>query len=48
MLSWFGHGRAGDGMHEENERYYGLGMDAQVTVCTRNTNAMMVWARTHW
>ena len=29
-------------MQSEHEPYDGLGMDALVTVCTRNTNAMMV------
>ena len=28
----------------EHERYYGLGMDAPVTVCSWNTNVIMVWA----
>ena len=28
----------------EHERYYGLGMDARVIVCSWNTNAIMVWA----
>ena len=27
----------------EHERYYGLGMDATVTVCSWNTNVIMVW-----
>ena len=31
-------------MLSKHERYYGLGMDALVTVCSRNTNAIMVWA----
>ena len=26
------------------ERYYGLGMDALATVCSRNTNVSIVWA----
>ena len=29
-------------MHSEHERYDGLGMDALVTVCTRNTTASTV------
>ena len=41
-LLWFGHGRTIFGM--ENERYCGLGMDALVIVCSRNTNVIMVWA----
>ena len=28
----------------EHERNYGLGMDAVVTVCSWNTNGIMVWA----
>ena len=33
-------------MHSlEHERYYGSGMDALVTVCTRNTNAIMDWEK---
>ena len=31
-------------MLQEDERYYGLGMDALVAVCSRNTNAIMVLA----
>ena len=27
----------------EHERYYGLGMDALVTVCSRNTSVRMQW-----
>ena len=33
-----------DRMLLEHEGYYGLGMDAPVTVCSRNTNVIMVWA----
>ena len=43
---WFGHGCSGDRMLLEHERNYGLGMDALVTVCSRNTNVTMVLART--
>ena len=43
-LLWFGHGCSSDRMLLEHERYYGLGMDAPVTVCSRNTNVIMVWA----
>ena len=32
----------------EHEGDYGLGMDAMVTVCSWNTNAIMVWAWMHW
>ena len=31
-------------MLSKHERYYGLGMDALVTVCSRNRNVIMVWA----
>ena len=43
-LLWFGHGCYSAGMLLEHERYYGLGMDAPVTVCSWNTNVIMVWA----
>ena len=43
-LLWFGHGCSGYRMHSEHERCYGLGMDALVIGCTRNTNVVMVWA----
>ena len=32
----------------EHERNYGLGMDALVTVCSWNTNGIMVWAWMLW
>ena len=32
----------------EHERYYGLGMDALVIVCSWNTNVAMVWACMLW
>ena len=41
-LLWFGHGCYSDRMLLEHERYYGLGMDAPVTVCSWNTNVIMV------
>ena len=41
---WFGHGCSGHRMLWEHERDYGLGMDALVTVCSGNTNGIMVWA----
>ena len=47
-LAWFGHGRIGNRMLSEHERYHGLGMDALATVCSRNTNIIMVWAWPHW
>ena len=47
-LSWFGHGHSGHHMLLEHERYYGLGMDAVVTVCSWNTNVIMVWAWMLW
>ena len=47
-LLWFGHGCSGHRMLFEHERYYGLGLDALVIVCSRNTNVIMVWARMLW
>ena len=41
---WFGHGCSGHRMLWEHERDYGLGMDALVSVCSGNTNGIMVWA----
>ena len=35
-------------MLSEHERYYGLGMDALVIVCSRNTNVIMVWEWLHY
>ena len=32
----------------EHERYYGLGMDATVTVCSWNMKVIMVWAWVLW
>ena len=34
VLAWFGHGCSGNRMLLKHERYYGLGMDALVTVCS--------------
>ena len=31
---WFGHGCSGERMLSKHERYYGLGIDALVTVCS--------------
>ena len=45
---WFGHGCSGHRMLLEHERNYGLGMDALVTVCSWNTNRIMVWAWMLW
>ena len=45
---WFGHGCSGHRMLLERERNYGLGMDALVIVCSRNTNEVMVWAWMLW
>ena len=44
-LLWFGHACSGHRMLFEHERNYGLGMDALVIVCSRNTNVIMgtVW-----
>ena len=47
-LSWFGHGRIGNRMLLEHEHNHGLGMDALATVCSWNTNVIMVWAWAHW
>ena len=47
-LLWFGHGCFGQRMLLEHERYYGLGMDALVSVCSRNTNIIMVCAWMLW
>ena len=35
-------------MHWEHERYYGLGMDALVILCSRNTKVTMVLAWMLW
>ena len=43
-LLWFGHGCSSYRMLSKHERCYGFGMDAPVTVCSRNTNVIMVWA----
>ena len=32
----------------KHERYYGVGMDALVTACSRNTNVIVVCAWMHW
>ena len=40
--AWFRHGCFGQRMLSEHERYYGLRMDALVSVCSRNTNVIMV------
>ena len=37
-----------EAMLSKNERYYGLGMDALVIVCSRNTNVIMVGAWMLW
>ena len=47
-LLWFGHGCSGHCVLSEHEHYDGLGMDALVTVCSWNTNAIMGWAWMHW
>ena len=41
---WFEHGCSGDSRLLEHDRFYGLGMDALVTVCSWNTIVIMVWA----
>ena len=45
---WFGHGCSGHRTLLEHEGNYGLGMDALVSVCSRNTNGVMVWAWMLW
>ena len=47
-ILWYGHGCPGFGMHSDDERYHGLGMDPLVIGCTRNTNAIMFWAWMLW
>ena len=44
MLLWFGHGCSGERMLLVHECYYGLGMDALVSLCSWNTKVIMVWA----
>ena len=51
VYSWrsrFGHGCSGHRMLLEHERNYDLGMDALVTVCSWNTNGIMIWAWMLW
>ena len=45
---WFGHGCTGHRVLVDHERYYGLGMDALVTMCSWTTNVIRVWAWMHW
>ena len=47
-LLWFGNGCTCYRMLWEHERYSGLGMDALVIACSRNTNDFMVWAWSHY
>ena len=47
-LSWFGQGRIGNRVLLEHERYHALGMDALATVCSGNTNVIMLWAWMLW
>ena len=42
-LLWSGHGCSGYRMHSEHEHCHGLGMDALLSLCTGNTNVIMVW-----
>ena len=42
-LLWFGHGCFGQRMLWEHERYYVLGMDGLVSVCSGNTNVILLW-----
>ena len=45
---WFGHGCSGHHMPLEHERNYGLGLEALVTVCSWNTNGILVWTWMLW
>ena len=45
---WFGHGCSGHRMQSEHERNYGLGMEARVSVCSSNTNGIIVGAWMLW
>ena len=47
-LLWFGHGCFGQRMLWEHECYHVLGMDALVSVCSGNTNVIMVWPWMLW
>ena len=42
MELWFGHGSSGERMLLEHKRNCGLGMDPLVSVCSWNTNGIMV------
>ena len=44
----FGHGCSGHRMLSGHERNYGLGLDALVTICSRDTNAIIAWAWMLW
>ena len=44
MLLWFGHVCSSHRMFLDHGRYYGLGMDALVTVCSWITDVILVWA----
>ena len=45
---WFGRGCSGHRMLAEHKRNYDLGTEALVTVCSWNTNGIMVWAWMLW
>ena len=45
---WFGHGCSDHRMILEHERHHDLGMDALVTVCSWNTNEIMLWTWMLW
>ena len=47
-VMWSGHGCTGNRMLSKQEGYHGLDMDALVTVCSGNTNVIMVWAWMCW
>ena len=47
-LAWFGHGCSGDCMVLEHARDYDFSMDAVVTVCSWNTNIVIMLAWMFW
>ena len=45
---WFGHGCSGQRMLLGHEWKYGVGTDALVSLCSWDTNGIMVWAWMLW
>ena len=45
---WFGHGCSGQRMLLEHGRNHGFGMDALVSVCSWNTDGIVIWAWMLW